>query len=192
MNSHPNANANAVTVNIPLRITLSFGGASGGVAPVSLIGGMTAPVSGLTTEAIANFSVGSIAARNFTWRTALSLAMASDLAYSPRDVVERTALNWGLNTCAFVEALDTQSFVAATNDVALIAFRGTESIRDWITDLNARRVTRPYGLVHRGFYHAFNDVRTRLERVLESFPERKIVLTGHSLGGALATVAAAE
>src|SRR5205823_5194218 len=50
----------------------------------------------------------------------------------------------------------------------------------------------PYGPVHRGFYYAFADVQALLERRLDDFADRQVLLTGHSLGGALAGIAAAE
>lgn len=190
MNKTSNANAGAVTITIPLQVTISLGAAS--VVAGFVARERTGASLAVATEAAEQFSVESLAATQFTWRTALSLAMASNLAYSPRGIVESTATAWGLSGCRFIEAADTQCFVASTPEVALVAFRGTESVRDWLADLNALRVTRPYGRVHRGFYHAFNDVRSLIESMLSGPASRRIVLTGHSLGGALATVAAAE
>jgi len=46
--------------------------------------------------------------------------------------------------------------------------------------------------VHRGFHAGFSIVRSQIEQELKQFSGRAIVLTGHSLGGALATIAAAE
>lgn len=187
-----NAAAGSVSITIPLQITISLGAAAA-VRPPQPVGGqpeITRPLA--LAEAVAQFSADSLADREFTWRAALSTALASKLAYASQAIVESTAQAWGLTRCTFLDAVDTQCFVAVTAEAVLVAFRGTENIRDWLADLNARRVTRSYGLVHRGFYHAFNDVRSQLEQTLALLPGRRIVLTGHSLGGALATVAAAE
>jgi pimeloyl-ACP methyl ester carboxylesterase len=184
--------AGGVTLTIPLQITISLGAPLSGPGQPLVAGELEGSRAAAIPAAEAEFSVESLAAAEFTWRTALSLAMASNLAYSPRSTVEGTGATWGLSNCRFVEAVDTQCFIASMPDAVLVAFRGTESIRDWLADLNARRVTRDYGLVHRGFYHAFNDVRLQLEAILASLPGRRVVLTGHSLGGAIATVAAAE
>ena len=182
---------------IPLRITVSFDSpalSSSGRAKLSR-GRWPESVEGLQTAAAltARFSRDSLAANSFTWETALSLALASQLAYASRDEIDATAIgSWGLSTCQFIESGDTQCFLATTADVALVAFRGTESVADWLADLNARSLVRPYGAVHRGFYHAFRDAQSPLQAALDDLGTRSIVLTGHSLGGALATVAAAE
>lgn len=129
----------------------------------------------------------------FQYRTALSLALAARLAYEAKEVVEETGTHlWGLTSCEFVEADETQCFVAATPDVVLVSFRGTEALGDWLANLNLLRTTRPYGTVHRGFLGAFQVVQKKLETLLAPHQGRPVVLTGHSLGGALALIAAAE
>jgi hypothetical protein len=65
-------------------------------------------------------------------------------------------------------------------------------VGDWLANLNVASRTRPYGVVHRGFLGAFQAVERQLLDVLEASPNRSLLLTGHSLGGALATIAAAE
>lgn len=86
----------------------------------------------------------------------------------------------------------TDTEVLIEGDV--VAFRGTSSWRDWLTDAKAVYVpwvtpTGMKGFVHGGFYRAFSSVRERLtERVRQM---SAVTFTGHSLGGALATLAAA-
>jgi hypothetical protein len=75
----------------------------------------------------------------------------------------------------------------------IVSFRGTATLGDWLTDLNAFSTRADYGTVHRGFYFAFQAVKASLEKILGSDAlTRRVILTGHSLGGALATIAAAE
>ncbi|WZO98234.1 lipase family protein [Isosphaeraceae bacterium EP7] len=139
------------------------------------------------------FRAGSLGAGRFEWETALSLALASKLAYDGEAVVRSTAIStWGLRDCRFIESDDTQCFVAWSDDVALVSFRGTESLGDWLGNLNALSTTRGYGTVHRGFLGAFQVVDAQLRAVLSGLSGRPVLLTGHSLGGALASVAAAE
>ncbi len=76
---------------------------------------------------------------------------------------------------------------------AALIFRGTENIRDWLT--NAEFLMMPWmrgGRVHAGFRRAFLSVQQRLEDALrEHLPEScPLFYAGHSLGGALATLAA--
>ena len=139
-----------------------------------------------------HFSLDSLAATTFHWQTALSLALASKLAYEGRVTVDQTARGWGLEDLEFVQRDDTQCFCAASPAAVLIAFRGTESLGDWLINLNLVASNQPYGIVHQGFQHGFVAVRRPLERRLARFPDRPVLLTGHSLGGALATIAAAE
>jgi pimeloyl-ACP methyl ester carboxylesterase len=187
----------SVTLTVPLQVTVSLGepmiiqpqglatGAGAALRPVEL-----RPAE--LPEAVAQFSIEALASTEFRWSAALSLALASKLAYSPPALVESTCQSWGLATCSFIEAAETQCFVASTPAVALLSFRGTESVGDWLADLNMAHTRRPYGVVHRGFYHAFVDVQVQIEQALRALPGRRLIVTGHSLGGAVATIAAAE
>jgi len=139
------------------------------------------------------FSAASLPADVFDWRSALATVLASQLAYADAETVKAKALGeWGLETCQFFDVADTQGFVATTGNVALVAFRGSESVGDWLANLDVLTAVRPYGRIHRGFYYTFMDVRDWLLQTLASLGKSRVVATGHSLGGALATVFAAE
>lgn len=75
-----------------------------------------------------------------------------------------------------------------------VAFRGTEDIRDGLVDLDVRRVavTRDI-MVHNGFYRQFASVVDAMDARLATLSGEvdQVVFCGHSLGGALATIAAA-
>src|SRR5262249_48853643 len=102
------------------------------------------------------FSIESLKKGSFNWRAALSLALASRLGYSAAVEVKATAREvWSFDECEFVEADDTQCFVAASTEVVVLSFRGTEAVGDWLSNLNTLGTTRPYGRVHRGFLAAF-------------------------------------
>lgn len=128
----------------------------------------------------------------FSWRTALSMALASQLAYADKATVIATAEGWGFDDVRHLASKETQGFVATTPHVALLAFRGTESVGDWMANIRIVATRKAYGRVHRGFYNAFKDVRDEVRQILTDGGFRHVFFCGHSLGGALATIAMAE
>lgn len=92
---------------------------------------------------------------------------------------------------------DTQAFIAFNDDYAVLIFRGTEatSIKDIRTDTRARLVTSTSnGLVHEGFQEAFKNIEDTINERLktEQLQDKPLYIAGHSLGGALATIATRE
>ena len=77
-----------------------------------------------------------------------------------------------------------------------VAFRGTENVLNWATDLDVRKMkwkSHPECIdcwVHAGFYsaqqEAFPDVLAEVKRLQALFPDYSVKTTGHSLGAALA------
>ena len=81
----------------------------------------------------------------------------------------------------------------------IVAFRGTVDIQNWIANLDAQQINYPGCsgcLIHEGFYDAFQTVegyvRKQVEALAAQYRDSKIYVTGFSLGGALATVAALD
>jgi triacylglycerol lipase len=82
----------------------------------------------------------------------------------------------------------------ATTQTAIVAFRGTETIWDWIDDIDAVPVPNLSvpggGLVHMGFQLVYEHIRQSMAGCLANCAGVKnILVTGHSLGGALAVLA---
>lgn len=138
----------------------------------------------------------------------LQLAIeAARLAYihAEKSATERTRLADALARAGFGEPrlfLDpptgTEAYGAVRPDdrLALLGFRGTEPDRlsDLATDLKAHPVTwsESAGRVHAGFAHAARAVLPQVRDWLagDAAGRDALLLTGHSLGAALATLAA--
>lgn len=93
---------------------------------------------------------------------------------------------------------DGQAFIGKLSETdACLIFRGTESMRDWLTDLNIVRVRmdirgvpdneRPK--VHAGFLRQYRTLDQQIISTLREMSPQTIFIAGHSLGGALATIA---
>lgn len=107
-----------------------------------------------------------------------------------------TMLIPGLTTAGFDLLADpfdsggTQGFLARGPDFAVLSFRGSDDLAAWQTNLDV--IPAPWrggGKTHRGFAEAldlvWDDVAGALARIGEP-----LLFTGHSLGAALATLAA--
>ena len=156
-------------------------------------------------------------------RLALMLAKASYLAYQDKQFVAEVVGRW----CTPVmkegpqdiihhhfryfnnHGRDTQAFMFRTNAFMVLAFRGSQEPRDWLTNFTTQlrnftiykdgvpTLSSYQGRVHKGFFLAWaiieKSVLSQIEQWREKFgePLPPLYVTGHSLGGALATIAAA-
>lgn len=82
-------------------------------------------------------------------------------------------------------------------DAIFVAFRGSSNIRNWIDDIQFHKIY-PYNdqtiAVEKGFYKAYQNVKPdifdTLDMITQKYSTKKLLLTGHSLGAALATLMA--
>jgi triacylglycerol lipase len=92
----------------------------------------------------------------------------------------------------FVEG-DTQAYGCANDSHCFIVFRGTEpdNLKDWATDSELQWHTHLDGYrVHTGFYKAFQSIQKEFTSWLVQTGAKPLSFAGHSLGGALAVLAA--
>ena len=195
------------TIPLQLNVSVSLGGTGGTVAggpgdPQQELLGLfgrqpatatrTAPTPTAAAPAPAAFRLEALERSGFNWQAAQALALASQLAYRQAAEVEQQARAWGFADCRFVEARAAQGFLASTASLVLVSFRGTESTADWLSNLNVQdRAVAGLGRVHAGFWGQFSALREQLEELLQPRRNLPILVTGHSLGGAIAVLAAA-
>lgn len=85
-----------------------------------------------------------------------------------------------------------------TDGHGVIVLRGTVSVNEWLNNMNYRLVpfhpTNPdYGMVHNGFRDVYKGIRGHFRALLAEFdPDKPMYFVGHSLGSALAHLAALD
>ncbi len=81
--------------------------------------------------------------------------------------------------------------IGAYKGEALVALRGTDIVPDWLTDATIGVSSGPTGTpVHMGFNTTYKSFAPEIQAYFKSHRPTAIHCVGHSLGGALATLAA--
>lgn len=126
------------------------------------------------------------------------LKLIDIVAYDPAEEKRKLEFDLGLLKLELLETFDkdgTQAILVRGKSFLGLAFRGTEatSIKDIKADAKATPAEdKGGGRVHSGFKHAFEKVAYDVQKVLDQdeFKTLPLFIAGHSLGGAVATVAA--
>lgn len=91
------------------------------------------------------------------------------------------------------------SGVWTTHRAIVVAFRGSSNYENWLENLKFLQTPYPHCAscaVHTGFYNSLKDVQHHVRRdvayLLRRYPHYQVWVTGHSLGGALATLSALD
>ncbi len=150
-----------------------------------------------------------------SWADSYLLAIASGEAYRGRvkdlpgdgfaEKFQHPYARLGLTVHAYVESHEeedegtgTQALVLRDERIVLVVFCGSEghdakaAMRDWLTDASFWPLEVEGGRIHRGFHYALESVWEELDTAVAGPLEEGLALwlTGHSLGGALANLAA--
>ncbi len=148
-----------------------------------------------------------------SWINTYLLATAAGNAYRGRvkdlegdgfaDKFQHLYTSLGLAVDAFIESGEedgtgTQALVVSDDRIVLVIFCGSEghdtaaAMSDWWTDAKFWPLEIEDVRIHRGFHQALESVWAELDGAVKGRLEdgRTLWLTGHSLGGALANLAA--
>lgn len=88
-------------------------------------------------------------------------------------------------------------FILESPEEIVVAFRGTSSTSDWLSDALASQTDYPYakyaGKTHRGFTEIYQTARDQILTSLRGKnTDKALFVTGHSLGGGLAVLCAMD
>lgn len=95
------------------------------------------------------------------------------------------------------EVWERFGFILESPQEIIVAFRGTSSTTDWMSNVMASQERFKYikedTLTHRGFTNIYASARDGIISTLDKLsPDKTLYITGHSLGGALATLCAID
>ncbi len=182
--------------------------------PVETLDGLRPPLAGFPYFAHADELPFQPGASGLSPVNAWWLAEAAFLVYGTARFIESAVQESPVRAQGFhldwLGTADDNRGMVLSNDAAIVVvFRGTRlqvhTLLDaaevvllnqndlWIDGQFLPTVCRAGGKVHAGFLQAFAEISDRLDQVLQTRrPEQRLWLTGHSMGGALATLAAAH
>lgn len=131
------------------------------------------------------------------WQPVLALAEISSAVYQDSEPLSITLKKFGLTADASVFPDESMyAVVASNNDTVVVAFRGTnpDEIADWFVNINVVSTVVTNGRVHSGFYRSTKSLLTDIVGAVKTHKgeSKKVWITGHSLGGAMALVFAYE
>jgi triacylglycerol lipase len=152
----------------------------------------------------------------YSGKNAFSLGKMSYLAYFNKDFIREKAKQWNFTHFRFFDTNITQAFLVADAEKIIVAFRGTDTMKDWLADFDIDLIGGPFGSrVHEGFDRALSFIWKDIQITINALKPRSALdketreaivkgtyrntvqapslwFTGHSLGAALAILAVAR
>jgi hypothetical protein len=142
---------------------------------------------------------------NYKNEIGLRATYLSAVTYCPQDSV----LDWSCYWCSKIPNFNliqtfwdnfTSTFCyfgqMDNNGEYILAFEGSQDTQDLMIDLNFSKLVpykrHPTAKVHSGFWTAYTSVRNEIYGLINSHTIGSISVVGHSLGGALATIASLD
>jgi len=124
-------------------------------------------------------------------------AELSRIAYMTEKESRPIAKKMGYTKTKLIDVDGAECLFLENDDTLVLAFRGTEpkEFSDIKADLKAwKRKSRTWGMVHAGFYAYLNKIWESVIRHIEygDREKKKLYICGHSLGGAMAALAASR
>ena len=123
-----------------------------------------------------------------------TMAILSGLAYGEPSEVSKKFRKHGFHSNKYCSKNGAQCYIVWNDTDAVICFRGTEpkEMSDIKADLNAiqKQGLHNKGDVHGGFQGEINKLWDLIVEKIDELKNHKIYITGHSLGGAMATICA--
>jgi len=121
--------------------------------------------------------------------TPLLLAQFSNLAYNDNQQFP------GYQSI-LIDRKGSQAYFLFNIDTIIIVCRGTQ-VTEWqdiVADIRFKLVPSSSGIgkVHKGFKASVDNVWDDIVKLFKKYPNRRVYLTGHSLGAAMATLMAAR
>ncbi len=135
------------------------------------------------------------------WPVVLELAHLANDVYSPSEQAASIVRARGWSEVIPFAAGAMAGCWVSTSDRRLwvLVFQGTNEAEDWRVNFDVIREKHPLGMVHRGFWSAYQSLRQAMLAPIQTwkkpwfgFNRPQIWIAGHSLGGALATLATVD
>lgn len=122
--------------------------------------------------------------KQFNEETALQCAIYSDEIY-------KLNCNSNKRICLSTSSPPILNIVIAKNKLFFI-FRGTKDVKNVLTNADLRTLQFHNTMVHRGFLKRYEITKQLIFDTANKYKSKKIICCGHSLGGAVASIAACD